>query len=145
MDYIFLSLRRKLRVRTAVVTHVVMIMNDATAKITGRSIREADTVFANSRYVAETVSSTFGIEAGTIHNGIDRRFFFRAKKRPSQPADSFVRRILSAAEASGSRHPAGSSDILMCGFDGRTWRNGVALAGPWRDNSVATILNSLAI
>ncbi len=76
LDNIFLSLRRKLRLKTAVVTHIVMIMNESTSKVPARSIREADAVFANSRYVAETVRSGFGIEAGTIHNGIDRRFYF---------------------------------------------------------------------
>ncbi len=76
LDNIFFSLRRKLRLKTAVVTHVVMIMNELTAEVPARSIREADAVFANSRYVAETVRSRFGIEAGTIHNGVDRRFYF---------------------------------------------------------------------
>jgi glycosyltransferase involved in cell wall biosynthesis len=76
LDNIFFSLRSNLRLKIAVVTHVVMIMNESTAKVTDRSIREAEAVFANSRYVAETVRSQFGIEAGTIHNGIDRRFFF---------------------------------------------------------------------
>ena len=84
LDNIFFSLRSKLRLKTAVVTHVVMIMNETTAKFTARSIREADAVFANSQYVAETVRSAFGIEAGTIHNGIDRRFFFPLEQEPSQ-------------------------------------------------------------
>jgi len=85
LDNIFFSLRSKLRLNIAVVTHVTMIMNEATAEFTARSIREADAVFANSRYVAETVRSTFGIEAGTIHNGIDRRFFFPREPESSQP------------------------------------------------------------
>jgi glycosyltransferase involved in cell wall biosynthesis len=89
LDNLFFSLRRKLRMKTAVVTHVVMIMNNATAEITGRSIREANAVFANSRYVAETVRSTFGIEAGTIHNGIDRRFFF-SREEESRPSPLVV-------------------------------------------------------
>jgi glycosyltransferase involved in cell wall biosynthesis len=84
LDNIFFSLRSKLRLKTAVVTHVVMIMNAATGKSAGRSIREADAVFANSRYVAETVRTTFGIQAGTIHNGIDRRFFFPPEQESSQ-------------------------------------------------------------
>jgi glycosyltransferase involved in cell wall biosynthesis len=83
VDNIFFSLRSKLRLKIAVVTHVVMMMNESTAKVTARSIREADAVFGNSRYVAETVHSRFGIEAGTIHNGIDRRFFF--PREPESP------------------------------------------------------------
>jgi glycosyltransferase involved in cell wall biosynthesis len=76
LDDLFFSLRHKLRMKTAVVTHVVMVMNEATGALAGRSIREGDVVYANSHYVAETVRTTFGIEAGTIHNGIDRRSFF---------------------------------------------------------------------
>jgi glycosyltransferase involved in cell wall biosynthesis len=89
LDDLFFSLRSKLRLKTAVVTHVVMTMNESTAKIAGRSIREADVVFANSRYVAETVRSHFGIEAGTIHNGIDRRFFF-PREESSRPGPLVV-------------------------------------------------------
>jgi glycosyltransferase involved in cell wall biosynthesis len=90
LDNTFFSLRRMLRLKTAVVTHVVMVMNEATGKDAGRSIREADAVFANSRYVAETVRDMFGIEAGTIHNGIDRRFFFPREPESSQPASPVV-------------------------------------------------------
>jgi glycosyltransferase involved in cell wall biosynthesis len=86
LDNLFFSLRRKLGMKTAVVTHVVMVMNEATAKLAGRSIREADAVFANSRYVAETVRTTFGIEASTIYNGIDRRFFFPCEEKPANPS-----------------------------------------------------------
>jgi glycosyltransferase involved in cell wall biosynthesis len=75
LDNILFSLRSTLRLKTAVVTHVVTCINESTAGFMERSIREADAVFGNSRYVAETVRGTFGIEAGTIHNGIDRRFF----------------------------------------------------------------------
>jgi glycosyltransferase involved in cell wall biosynthesis len=90
LDNIFFSLRSKLRLKTAVVTHVVTTINESTAKYPARSIREADAVFANSRYVAETVRGTFGIEAGTIHNGIDRRFFFPRAAESSQPGPLVV-------------------------------------------------------
>jgi len=90
LDNLFFFLRHKLRLKTAVVTHVVLVMNEATGKLAGHSIREADAVFANSRYVAETVRSTFGIEIGTIHNGIDRGFFFPREQESSQPAPRVV-------------------------------------------------------
>jgi glycosyltransferase involved in cell wall biosynthesis len=90
LDNIFFSLRSTLRMKTAVVTHVVMMMNESTSQITGRSIREADAVFANSRYVGETVRSAFGIEAGTIHNGVDRRFFFARKQKLRPPGPPVV-------------------------------------------------------
>jgi glycosyltransferase involved in cell wall biosynthesis len=76
VDGAFYALRRYLRLNTKVVTHVVMVMNDKTAPLNAPSIREADMVLANSRYVADTVRLVFGIDAKTLHNGIDRRFFF---------------------------------------------------------------------
>src|SRR5215467_7286455 len=60
LDRIFFFLRRRLRLKTAVVTHVVMIMNASTAPPNTPSIREADAVFANSNHVAETVQTLFG-------------------------------------------------------------------------------------
>lgn len=90
LDNIFFSLRSRLRLKIAVVTHVVMIMNESTSRITARSIREADAVLANSPYVAETVRSRFGIEAGTIYNGIDRRFFFPREQESWQPGPLVV-------------------------------------------------------
>src|SRR5208282_831224 len=41
-----------------------------------RTIREADCVFGNSRYVAQTVQDRFGVETGTIHSGINRELFY---------------------------------------------------------------------
>jgi glycosyltransferase involved in cell wall biosynthesis len=77
LDHVMFSLRKSLRLRTAIVTHIVSVMNKAEGKsLVARSIVEGDAVFANSAYVAETVRQRFGIEAGTIYNGIDRRFFF---------------------------------------------------------------------
>jgi glycosyltransferase involved in cell wall biosynthesis len=90
LDNLFFSLRRKLGMKTAVVTHVVMVMNEATSTLAGRSIREADALFANSRYVAETVRTTFGIEVGTIYNGIDRRFFFPHEETLAGPGPPVV-------------------------------------------------------
>src|SRR6266545_1471119 len=40
LDSIFFSLRRTLRLRIAVVTHVVMVQNEATAAFTAHSVRE---------------------------------------------------------------------------------------------------------
>jgi glycosyltransferase involved in cell wall biosynthesis len=77
LDQVVFTLRKHLRLRTAVVTHVVSVMNKAAQKsLVARSIVEGDAVFANSAYVAETVHQRFGVKSGTIYNGIDRRFFF---------------------------------------------------------------------
>ena len=113
LDNTFFWLRRMLRMKTAVVTHVVMVMNEETGKLARRSIREADAVFANSQYVAETVRSTFGIEAATIHNGIDRRFFFPCEQELFEPgpivvlyAGSFqLRKRVELIVQQAARHP----------------------------------------
>jgi glycosyltransferase involved in cell wall biosynthesis len=85
LDSAVFSLRKVGLLRAAVVTHVVMVMNPATGVgLIGRSIREGDAVFANSSYVAETVQQEFGVKAGTIFNGIDRRFFF-PQDDPARP------------------------------------------------------------
>lgn len=77
LDQVVFALRKNLRLRTAVVTHIVSVMNNAAGKsLVARSIVEGDAVFANSAHVAETVQQRFGVRAGTIYNGIDRRFFF---------------------------------------------------------------------
>jgi len=77
LDQVVFALRKNLRLRTAVVTHIVSVMNNTAEKsLVARSIVEGDAVFANSAYVAETVRQRFGVRAGTIYNGIDRRFFF---------------------------------------------------------------------
>jgi glycosyltransferase involved in cell wall biosynthesis len=77
LDRVVFALRKTLRLRTAVVTHIVSVMSKAVDNsLVARSIVEGDAVFANSAYVAETVQQRFGVQAGTIYNGIDRRFFF---------------------------------------------------------------------
>jgi len=77
LDQVLFALRKKLRLRISVVTHIVMVMNDVTGNgLVARSIVEGDAVLANSAYVAETVAQRFGVRATTIYDGIDRRFFF---------------------------------------------------------------------
>jgi glycosyltransferase involved in cell wall biosynthesis len=90
LDSAFFFFRKRLRLRTKVVTHIVMVMNDATGTgLVARSIVEGDAVFANSPYVSCTVRERFGVPAATIYNGIDQRFFFPShdlsKERNSQP------------------------------------------------------------
>jgi glycosyltransferase involved in cell wall biosynthesis len=80
LDQAVFGLRKNLRLKMAVVTHIVMVMNEATGKgLIARSIVEGDAVLANSTYVAETVQHRFGVKARTIYNGIDRRHFFVRK------------------------------------------------------------------
>jgi glycosyltransferase involved in cell wall biosynthesis len=77
LDRAFFDSRKYLGKRTALVSYVVMMMNDLTGTgLIGRSIVEADRVCVNSKYVASTVREKFGLDSTTIHDGIDRRFFF---------------------------------------------------------------------
>jgi glycosyltransferase involved in cell wall biosynthesis len=90
LDQAVFGLRKNLRLRMAVVTHIVMVMNDLTGNgLVARSIVEGDAVMANSAYVAETVQHRFGVTAGTIYNGIDRRFFF-VSEQPTFTSASFL-------------------------------------------------------
>src|SRR6202035_27242 len=86
LDRAFFDLRKYLGKRTALVSYVVMMMNDLTSRgLIGRSIVEADRVCVNSKYVGDTVREKFGLESTTIYDGVDRRFFF------SCPVDREIR------------------------------------------------------
>ena len=76
LDRAFFHLRRYLPVRTALVSYIVMMMNESTSSgLIGRSITEADMVCANSEFVGKTIRDRFGVESLTVHDGVDRRFF----------------------------------------------------------------------
>jgi glycosyltransferase involved in cell wall biosynthesis len=77
LDRAFFELKKYLPLRTAVVSYVVTTINDVTSRgLIGRSIVEAERVCANSKYVAKTIRGRFGLESTTVHDGVDRRFFF---------------------------------------------------------------------
>ncbi|HEY6337919.1 MAG TPA: glycosyltransferase [Candidatus Sulfotelmatobacter sp.] len=80
LDAAFLQLRSKLHLRTRVVTHVVSggLYRGAIRPAVARNICQADAVFCNSHYLAQLVSENLQVKAGTIHNGIDRRYFYPA-------------------------------------------------------------------
>jgi glycosyltransferase involved in cell wall biosynthesis len=88
LDAMFLNLRRRFGLRTAVVTHIVSggLYSQPYPAARERNIREADAVFANNAYLAELLRDKMGIMASTIHNGIDRRHFFHpvSKSEPSE-------------------------------------------------------------
>jgi glycosyltransferase involved in cell wall biosynthesis len=75
LDTLFLFLRRSLRLRVALVTYVVVALDGGVGPKMARSIREADLVVGNSRFVTQTVKDRFGIAAETIHSGITRELF----------------------------------------------------------------------
>jgi len=80
LDAAVLTLRRALRLKTAVVSHVVSggLYSNSYPPARVRNVREADAVFANNSYLSDLVREKLGREAATIHNGIDRRYFFPA-------------------------------------------------------------------
>jgi glycosyltransferase involved in cell wall biosynthesis len=81
LDRVFFDSRKYLGKRTALVSYVVMMIDDLTGRgLIGRSIVEADRVCVNSRYVGDTVRERFGLESTTIHDGVDRRFFFPRRR-----------------------------------------------------------------
>jgi len=82
LDRAFFDLRKYLRIRTALVSYIVMMMNATTTnRMLQRSIVEADRLCANSEYVAQTVAERFGAEAEVVYDGVDRRFFFPPENR----------------------------------------------------------------
>jgi len=87
LDAVFLRLRHWFGSHTALVTHVVSgglhLQPYPAAGV--RNIREADVVFANNTYLAEVLRDKMGIAVATIHNGIDRRYFFPPQSRSMSP------------------------------------------------------------
>ncbi|HSZ64347.1 MAG TPA: glycosyltransferase family 4 protein [Terriglobales bacterium] len=76
LDAMFLFLRRSLRLPIGLVTYIVMALNEiAVGPTMSRSIREADCVVGNSRFVSQTVKERLGVETETIYDGIDRKLF----------------------------------------------------------------------
>ena len=89
LDTAFLSLRRRLRLKTALVTYIVsggLYNPDPPRATLARNVREADLVFGNCVYLAELVRKRLGIEAGIRYDGIDRRLFYPASESPGPDA-----------------------------------------------------------
>jgi glycosyltransferase involved in cell wall biosynthesis len=89
LDSAFFGIRRYLRLKTAVVTPVVSggLYQQPYSPARERNIRRAEAVYANNSYLAELVQSKLGVDAGVIHSGIDRRYFFSAEssRMPRSP------------------------------------------------------------
>ena len=81
LDAAFLALRRRLKLKTALVTYIVSggLYNQPYAPSRMRNIHEADAVFANNVYLAELLEEKVGIHAGIFYDGIDRRYYFPPK------------------------------------------------------------------
>jgi len=86
LDRAVLASRKSHLLRSALVTYIVMAMNDATSlPLIERCIREGTAVIGNSQYVAETVRQRFGTRAGVICDGVDARYFFPPASKPDGP------------------------------------------------------------
>jgi glycosyltransferase involved in cell wall biosynthesis len=84
LDTAFMAVRRSLRLPIAMVTYVVVALDSGVGPKMARSIREADLVYGNSRFVSQTVADRFGSVAGTIYDGIKRDLFYpRSGERSS--------------------------------------------------------------
>ncbi len=87
LDRIFFDLRKRMALKTALITYIVMAMDAVTGRgMIGRSIVEGDMVFANSKYVSETIRQMFGVVAPPIYDGIDRRRYFPPPQRTADVA-----------------------------------------------------------
>jgi glycosyltransferase involved in cell wall biosynthesis len=83
LDSAFLALRRRLALKTALVTYVVsggLYNPDPPRPALARNVREADVVFGNCQFLSRLVEERMGVAAGVRYDGIDRRFFFAAEK-----------------------------------------------------------------
>jgi len=85
LDTLFLFCRRSLGLPAALVTYIVTDLNVGVGAKTARSIREADSVVGNSRYVTQTVIDRFGVAATTVYDGMRRDWFYPATeaRRPA--------------------------------------------------------------
>ena len=82
LDAVFLGLRRYLRLKTAVVTYIVSggLHSQSYPAARIRNIREADSVIANNNYLAQLLKERLDIDAETIYDGVDRRYYFRLSR-----------------------------------------------------------------
>jgi glycosyltransferase involved in cell wall biosynthesis len=82
LDAAFLALCPRLRLKTAVVTYIVTggLYNGGYPESRVRNIREADAVVANNNYLGQLLAEKYGVQADTIYDGVDRRFYFPPEK-----------------------------------------------------------------
>ncbi|MGA8273506.1 MAG: glycosyltransferase family 4 protein [Candidatus Sulfotelmatobacter sp.] len=106
LERTFFAMRKRLGLKTALITYIVMAMDAATSRgTTGRSIVEGDMVFSNSHYVSETIRQMFGIGSTPIYDGIDRRHYFPPVARPENAAPTVL--------YAGSFQPRKRVDIVI--------------------------------
>jgi glycosyltransferase involved in cell wall biosynthesis len=109
LDTHFLALRHRLRWHTAVVTYIVSGGLDRVAPRSGqlRNLQQAKLVFGNCRYLTQLVTDKLKFPAGTIYDGVDRRYYF-----PPQSRDRDSRNGLTVLYA-GSFRPYKRVDLAV--------------------------------
>jgi glycosyltransferase involved in cell wall biosynthesis len=82
LDSAFLSVRRRLALKTALVTYVVSGgLEKDNRPLLFRAVREADIAVGNSRYMAGITQKLGGKNVHTIYDGIDRRYYYGDSKK----------------------------------------------------------------
>jgi len=102
LDRAWFALGKRLPRKIRFVTHVVSSLAEIDEKhALVRSILQADAVFANSRFVGKTIRDKFAVDADTIYNGVDRRFFFPRSRRMT----GVPQRVLYAGSLQSHKRP----------------------------------------
>lgn len=112
LDSAFLALRRRLALKTAVVTYVVSggLYNPGPPRpALARNVREADIVFGNCQFLSRLVEERMGVAAGVRYDGIDRRFFFAGEKDEKADRSTDAVKVLFA----GSLRPYKRADLVV--------------------------------
>ncbi len=92
LDERFFQVRRYLRWHTAVVTYIVSGGLDRVGPRPGQmlNLQQANAVYGNCRYLTQLLADKLGVRAETIHDGVDRRYFFPPESRGNRPQKSLT-------------------------------------------------------
>jgi len=83
LENAFFALKKSLFRNTAVVTYIVSGGLDTAASAPAamaRNVAQAAAVVGNCDYLSQVVAKKFDVRTATIHDGIDRRYFFPANE-----------------------------------------------------------------
>src|SRR5215475_7491395 len=110
LDAAYLQLRHWLRLKTKIVTHIVSGgLDDGPVRPTlERNVRASSQVFGNSEFVSSLVRERLGVNARTIHNGVDRRFFY-----PPSTKEGILENDRLVVLFAGSLRPYKRADIVV--------------------------------
>jgi glycosyltransferase involved in cell wall biosynthesis len=92
LDERFFQLRRWLRWHTAVVTYMVSGGLDRFPPRPGqlRNLKAANLIYGNCQYLTGLLKGKLGVQAGTIQDGIDSRYYFSPESRNGCAQKSLV-------------------------------------------------------